>query len=83
MLMTEEQIKKEKRNIVILIVLTIVWFGFFFHNAVTVSKEYESLEKIYKITAADDIQILNTQSNIIKNQMIIINNQQSFINLHK
>ena len=79
--MTDEQIKKEKRNIVILIILTVVWFGFFFHNAVTVSKEYESLDKISQMTSVDDIQMINSQSNIIKNQMIIISNEEKLLKL--
>ena len=79
--MTEEQIKREKRNIIILIILTIVWFGFFFHNAITISKEYESLQKIYKVTSIDDVQMLNIQSNIINNQLIIINNEEKLLKL--
>lgn len=75
--MTEEQIKK--KNTITFIILTIVWFGFFFHNYMTISREYESLKEISNMTFYDDAKILNAQSNIIANQLIIITNEEKIL----
>jgi hypothetical protein len=74
--MSNEQ-KSENRNVVILIILTIIWFGFFLHNNITISNNYSQLKQIVDITITNHLEIVHNQQLILNIQREIITNQYS------
>jgi len=73
---TDEQLKKEKQNIIILIILTVIWFGFFLHNSITVNKQYVQMEQISQTIATNSQQILKTQELILEKELLLIELQK-------
>ena len=70
--MSSCDIKKEKKLILILTILGIIWIGFFIHNSITTSYESDKLKLI-----------INNQSIIIENQLKLTTNEVEMMKEHQ